>query len=58
MLGRVVKEAGGDLMDRVLVDNFKCYAVIALVSKVRKSSLQVFFIPSGFDKPGTRLGPG
>lgn len=58
MLGLVVREAGGDPMDLSLVGNFKCYTVIALVGKARKSSLQDFYIPSGFNKPGTHLGPG
>lgn len=53
-----MREAGGDPMDLSLVGNFKCYTVIALVGKARKSSLQDFYIPSGFNKPGTHLGPG
>lgn len=45
-------------MDLFLVEDFKSYAAIALVSKMRKSSPQDFNILSGFYKPGTCVGPG
>lgn len=45
-------------MDLFLVDDFKSYAAITLVNKVRKSSPQDFYIPSGFHKPGTCVGLG
>lgn len=45
-------------MDLFLVEDFKSYAAVTLVSKMRKSSPQDFYIPSGFYKPGTCVGPG
>lgn len=56
-LSLVVREEGGDLMDLILVDDFKCDATISLVSEMGKSRLQDASVPvqSARDACGARL---